>query len=132
MSELLRQHAWKRLARFYDVAPSSAAEAELESGWAFRSAKSPGSPEAAAMGEYTQPFIPGSRYVSTAPTDDPSVVEVTVELVIDQGGGVMQRGIQMFRMRHTGAGYQLILPSAPAGAPATFDYRSFNALSARI
>jgi hypothetical protein len=114
VTELLRAHDWKRLAKYYDVAAGSSEEVALRSGSGFFRPREKGSASAAMGGEYVQPFSPGARYVSTSATDEAGVVEVTVALDIDQGGGMVQRGVRTFRMRRTSAGYQLMLAAVPA------------------
>jgi hypothetical protein len=40
-----------------------------------------------------------------------NVVQVVVSIEIDQGGGMIQRGIDEFLMRRSEAGYQILPPA---------------------
>ncbi len=93
---MVREKDWSGLSAYYDAAGSAEADSK-------------------------PPFLTGSRFISTEPTAEPSIVEVTVELDIPQGGGMVQKGMGTFRMTHTMAGYQIHREAAASSAEGNDD-----------
>jgi len=110
-ARLLRAKAWAELARYYDLSGTDVAPDTLTSGAFFVRDKPPAVGHPAGFGRYRQPFAPGFSYLSHAGAGDDEVV-VTVHVEIDQGGGMVQRGLDTFRLRRSARGYQL-LPKSP-------------------
>lgn len=110
---LLKEKDWPRLARYYDLADSPVRRADLESGEFFYTEKRPEFAHPAGFWRYKHPFAPGFEFQATRELETPGVVEVTVEVEIDQGGGMIQRGVQHFLMRKSSRGYQVMPHKAP-------------------
>jgi hypothetical protein len=91
INDLIREQDWNGLSTYYDAKGSAATDSK-------------------------PPYLAGSRFVSTLPTADASIVEVTVELDIPQGGGMVEKGMGTFRMVHTMNGYQIHREPATSSA----------------
>jgi hypothetical protein len=111
IAAMLRARDWKRLANYYDLTGTSIQREELTSGRFFERTTRPPNAVPAVDWRIKQPFSPGFKFDHTADTNDPSVIEVILKVEIEQGGGMTQRGLDSFRMRHSAQGYQL-LPKA--------------------
>jgi len=116
ISELMTKKDWAALTRYYALTPDDPARANYESGQAYGSSSSTDSPAAAALGPYRKPFVPGSKFVQSVPQGE-DMVEVTVKLDIDQGGGMTQTMLGNFLLHKSAEGYQLV-PAAPAESQA--------------
>ncbi len=112
MSELLRDQNWGRLACYYDLTDSGIDRADLQSGSFFYHEEPSPIGHPAGFDRYRHPFAPGFRFLSSRPTAEPDVVEVTVAVSIDQGAGPPQRGLRRFLMSRSENGFQL-LPHEP-------------------
>ena len=110
IARLMRAKSWTELARYYDLSGTEIFIEELNSGRFFVRDKLPAVGHPAGFGRYKQPFAPSFSYSSHEVIDE-NRVEVTVEISIDQGGGMIQRGLDSFRMRKSDKGYQ-VLPDA--------------------
>ena len=117
---MLRKEDWKSLASYYDLAGSGVDRKDLETGKFFIRSDRPAVVHPGLPWKYRHPFPPGYRFVTAAPTEESSVVEVTVAIEIDEGGGLKQRGLALFRMRKGGSGYRVLPPVSdkPVGAAA--------------
>jgi hypothetical protein len=105
LAGMLASEDWPRLARCYLLDASGIERGELESGRYFRrSAPAAGHP--AGLDRWRHPFAPGYRYLSHAVDGDEALVRIGIE--IDQGGGMVQRGMREFRMRSTDRGWQVL------------------------
>jgi len=93
IAKLLRARDWAALAACYDGPPPPAFYQEREGGH----------PSGA---DDWVPFPPGWSYLSHETEGDVAVVRVGVE--IDEGGGMIQRGVHAFRLRRTPAGWKLL------------------------
>ena len=98
LSTLLAARDWAALAACYAADPAVLTPAF------FYDAEAPGHPSGADR--WRHPFPPGWRYLSHEVRGDVVVVHVGIE--IDQGDGMMQRGLREFRMRRTPAGWQVL------------------------
>jgi hypothetical protein len=110
---MLEEKNWPKLARYYDLDDAPIERATLISGEFFYTDKEPESFHPAGFWHYKHPFAPGFKFHSTRPLDEPGVIEVTTMVEIDQGGGMIQRGIEAFLMRKTDKGYQVLPHKAP-------------------
>lgn len=110
---MLEEKNWVALARHYDLSDSPEDRATLLSGEFFYTDEEPAAAHPAGFWHYRHPFAPGFTFHSTRELDEPGVVEVTVMVEIDQGGGMVQRGIETFLMRRTDRGYQVMPHKAP-------------------
>lgn len=110
IDEMLRKEDWKGLAAYYDLEGSGVNRRDLESGKFFTRTERPADAHPGIPWKIRHPFPPGYRFQSATPTADASVVEVTVMIEIDQGGGPKQRGLSSFRMRRSAAGYRILPP----------------------
>lgn len=111
-TELLRRDDWQTLARYYDLSGSDIAADDLTSGRFFLRVTRPDTTHPGLPWRYQHPFTPGFTFKEVKATAEPDVVVVVVGIEIDEGGGRVQRGLSEFRMRRSGAGYQ-VLPPAP-------------------
>jgi len=110
-ARLMRARSWAELARYYDLSGTDIAIGDLLSGRFFMRDKPPSFGHPAGFDRYIQPFAPAFSYLSHQSIGD-GLVEVTVHVEIDEGGGMVQRGLDSFRMRKSAKGYQL-LPKTP-------------------
>jgi len=110
---MLRDKDWTRLARYYDLTDSPIQRADLVSGAFFFTEKRPEVAHPAGFWRYKHPFAPGFAFKGTRELETPGVFEVTTEVEIDQGGGMVQRGVQFFLMRKSERGYQVMPHKAP-------------------
>jgi hypothetical protein len=113
ITTMLERKDWPELARYYDLSDSPEDPARLLSGEFFYTDQQPPVAHPAGFWRYKHPFAPGFEFHSTRELDEPGVVEVTVMIEIDQGAGMIQRGIETFLMRRTKRGYQVMPHKAP-------------------
>lgn len=103
LAEMLAREDWAGLARCYALQGSGIDRRELETGRYFRRVSvAEGHP--AGLDRWRHPFPPGYRYLSHTVDGDQALVRVGIE--IDQGGGMVQRGLREFRMRKAASGWQ--------------------------
>jgi len=86
----------------------------LVSGEFFYTDEEPAAAHPAGFWHYKHPFPPAFKFHSYREIEEPGLIEVTVMVEIDQGGGMIQRGVQTFLMRKTEKGYQVIPDKAPS------------------
>jgi hypothetical protein len=110
--ELLRKQDWSTLASYYDLSGSGVDRSELTSGRFFMRSDRPSGAHPGVDWRYKQPFAPGFKFDHVEPTDRPDVQQVIVSISIDQGGGMVQKGLKSFLLRKSARGYQL-LPNPP-------------------
>jgi len=118
-AQWLRDQRWVELARRYDLTGTDVALSSLVTGSFFvreapREVGHPG-----GFGRYVQPFAPSFSYLSHRPLEGGDV-EVTVQIRIEQGDGMVQEGRDSFRLRATAGGLQL-LPRTDSARPAPRD-----------
>ncbi len=106
-ARMMRARSWPELAHYYDLSETDIAPGHLESGAFFMRPKPPEIGHPAGFGFYIQPFAPEFSYLSHK-TVGSDVIEVTVQIEIDQGGGMIQRGLDSFRLRRSQKGYRLL------------------------
>ena len=105
LARMLGAEDWRALARCYDLGASGIERSELESGRYFRRpTAAPGHP--AGVDRWRHPFAPGYRYLSHRLEGNEALVQVGIE--IDQGAGMVQRGLREFRMRKAERGWQVL------------------------
>ena len=114
ITRMLEEKDWPELAKYYDLAESPIDRADLVSGEFFYSEEKPAVVHPGGFWKYKHPFAPAFEFKSVRELEEPSVVEVTVSVEIDQGGGMIQRGLQTFLMRRSEKGYQIMPHKAPA------------------
>jgi hypothetical protein len=101
LARLLAARDWPALARLHELEGSRHRPEDLESGAYFQAGEaSPG------HGPIRRPFPPGWRYASHEIRGDEAAV--TVSCALDQGDGMVLRGLHTFRMRRAGAGWKLL------------------------
>ena len=110
---MLKEKNWAALADYYDLSDSPVERSTLISGEFFYTDERPASAHPAGFWHYKHPFPPAFKFQSTRNLEEPGVIEVTVHVEIDQGGGMIQRGMQTFLMRKTENGYQIMPHKAP-------------------
>lgn len=110
---MLENKDWSELSRCYDLTDSPIDRATLISGEFFYTDERPDVAHPAGFWHYKHPFPPAFKYGSSRNLEEPGVIEVTVEVEIEQGGGMIQRGMQTFLMRKTDKGYQVMPHKAP-------------------
>ena len=103
-AELLRREKWQDLAAYYDLSGSGIDRRELESGRFFLNDHPilpPGS-------KIREPFSPEFTFDRAEPTADPLILQVYVTVAINEGGGMVRRGVDSFFLRHGAGGYMLL------------------------
>jgi len=105
LAGMLAAENWSRLARCYFLDGSGIERSELASGRYFRRSAEAMS-HASGVDRWRHPFAPGYRYLSHAVDGEEALVRVGIE--IDQGGGMVQRGLREFRMRRSERGWQVL------------------------
>jgi hypothetical protein len=110
---MLKERNWAELASYYDLSDSPVERSTLISGEFFYTDEEPAGAHPAGFWHYKHPFPPAFKFHSTRDLEEPGVIEVTVQVEIDQGGGMIQRGMQTFLMRKTENGYQIMPHKAP-------------------
>ena len=110
---MLENKDWSELSRYYDLTGSPIDRATLISGEFFYTDERPDVAHPAGFWHYRHPFPPAFKYLSSRDLEEPGVIAVTVEVEIEQGGGMIQRGMQTFLMRKTDRGYQVMPQKAP-------------------
>mgnify|MGYP006286924711 CR=1 FL=1 len=112
IAEMLRQSAWEKLARYYDLSGSRIDRSELTSGRYFLNAPADARempPPENELARYRHPFHPSYRFRGLRSTDDPNVVIVELILEVDQGAGAPpRRSIDEFPMVHHPEGWQVL------------------------
>ena len=108
ISVMLRNKDWGKLAMYYDLGDSQIDRATLISGEFFYTDERPESAHPAGFWHYKHPFPPAFKYLSSNDVAQVGVKQVTVHVEIDQGGGMIQRGEQIFFMSWTGKGFQIL------------------------
>lgn len=104
---MLKSKAWEELSRYYDLSGTDIDRASLVSGDFFIRKKRPEVAHQAGFWKFRQPFSPQFSYLSHQSISD-EIVEVTVQVEIDEGGGMVQRGMDSFQLRKSSDGYQLL------------------------
>ena len=122
ITELLRKEDWKTLSAYYDLSNFKIQQSELESGRFFINDQRPEGSHPGLPWKYKHPFAPGFKFSGVNQTDEPNVVLVNLEIEIDEGGGMVQRGFSEFKMRKGDHGYQLLPPDGPAAETDTAEY----------
>jgi len=106
---MLRNKNWKDLASYYDLNESHVERGALTSGEYFIRHTRPKSAHPGGFWRYRHPFSPEFDFGWVEPVEENGdVVEVFVTIEIDQGGGMIQRGIDSFLMRESECGYQIL------------------------
>jgi hypothetical protein len=108
---LLQAERWAELACYYDLSGTDIDRAELESGRFFLRPDDDRPRHPGGLDRIRHPFAPGFRYSGHALRGQDAIV--TVEISIDQGDGMVQRGLQRFILRRRGEGWQLRPEPAP-------------------
>ncbi|MFC1680065.1 hypothetical protein ACFL2T_07645 [Elusimicrobiota bacterium] len=108
IAKLLREEDWPALAGYYDLDGTEVDPKQLHSGDFFIRTERPETAHPGGFWRYKQPFSPAFKYESHGDsTKHPGDVIVTVGVSIDQGGGMVQRGMSFFRLRRSGGGFRL-------------------------
>ncbi len=113
ITAMLEKKDWPELAKHYDLADSPIDRTDLISGEFFYTEEEPAVAHPAGFWRYKHPFAPAFEFKSVRDLEEPGVIEVTVGVEIDQGGGMIQRGLQTFLMRRSDKGYQVMPHKAP-------------------
>ncbi len=115
ISTMLSSKAWEKLSRYYDLSDTDIDRASLISGEFFVRQERPEVAHPAEFWRIKQPFSPQFTYRSHHHLSD-EIVEVTVHIEIDEGFGMIRRGLNNFQLRKFPNGYQL-LPKSPGSPP---------------
>jgi len=124
ITRLLKAKDWQTLASYYDLSGSDVDTQSLKDGSFFLNEKRPQMAHPAGFWRIKQPFAPGYVFQSAKAMED-GQTEVTVMVEIDEGGGLVQRGYDTFRLVAHPEGYQLLPKKEagperpPAGVPGT-------------
>ena len=113
IESMVKQKDWKRLARYYRLEGSGIERAALESGAFFYTEDRPASADPAGLWRYRHPIAPGYRFLESRELQSLGQVEVVTQIEIDQGGGMIQRGLRSFLMFRSPEGYQILPGEAP-------------------
>lgn len=113
---MIRAERWGDLAAYYDLRGSGIDRRTLADGSFFVNPNGSAEPGPGRTPRIRHPFAPAFRLGRVLATDDPAVVVVEMMVEIDQGAGApVQRGLEHFRMRSVGDGWQ-VLPGRPTPA----------------
>ena len=107
ITDMMVAKQWPKLATYYDPDALDVDLSVLNSGEYFIRKELPKVGHPAGFSRYIQPFSPGFIYQSHKLVGD-NIIEITVQVEIDQGGGMIQRGHDIYHMTKSSAGYQLI------------------------
>ncbi len=107
---MLEEKNWVELAKHYDLVDSPIDRVDLVSGEFYYTEEKPEVAHPAGFFKYKHPFAPGFEFKSIKELEETDIIEVTVGIEIDQGGGMIQRGLQTFLMRKSDKGYQVMPP----------------------
>ena len=105
---MLKNKDWPQLTKYYDLGDSTIEKSTLISGQFFYTDERPESAHPAGFWHYKHPFPPGFKYLSSRNLTEQSIIEVTVNVEIDQGGGMIQRGEKNFLMSQSVKGLQIL------------------------
>lgn len=109
ITKMLRRDDWRALASYYMLEGSTVSRSALVSGDYFIRRDRPEAAHPGGFWRYRHPFPAGFEFGWVKPmngTDD--IIKVNVTIEIDQGGGMMQRGIDTFLMRKSQYGYKIV------------------------
>jgi len=112
MKELLLQHNWHELTRYYDLTGTNLKREALISGEYFYREKLPEESHPLDFRRFKHPFSPEFAYDGEYTLENNTIV-IRVKIEIDQGAGMVQVGYDCFGMRKTDSGYQMIPGSFP-------------------
>lgn len=104
---LLTNEDWFTLASYYDLSDSQVKLEDLISGRFFIRTEPPPAAHPGGFWKYKHPFAPGFSY-SYHVKDEENIIIVYVEIAIDQGSDLIQRGMQSFRMKKSKQGYKIL------------------------
>jgi len=109
IARMLRNENWNDLASYYDLTRSHIERSALISGGFFIRPTKPESAHPGGFWRYRHPFAPEFDFGWVERVDeDGDTVKVFVTIEIDQGGGMIQRGIDSFLMRESECGFQVL------------------------
>ncbi len=107
ITDLLKSEDWRTLASYYDLSGTGIDDESLLDSAFFLNEARPEAAHPAGFWRYKQPFAPGYTYLSSKIVNEDQI-EVTVMIEIDEGGGMVQRGLDAFRLTAHPEGYQLL------------------------
>ncbi len=108
-AKLLIEEDWETLTKYYFLDNTEKEKIDsLKNGSYFVRDKKPELVHPAASWRYKKPFDPGFKY-SNHFKEDESRVKVELSMEIDQGNGMIQRGLSTFYLIVSESGYQLLL-----------------------
>jgi hypothetical protein len=105
---MLKAKDWAELANYYDLTNSPVDRSKLISGEFFYTNEKPPNAHPAGFWHFKHPFSPDFKYHSYRDLEESNIIEVVVQVEIDQGGGMVQRGLQAFLMRKSIKGFQIL------------------------
>ena len=107
-AQLLIQGDWETLSKYYFVEESDKQLIDsLKNGSYFVRDKKPDLIHPAASWRYKKPFDPNFKYSGYLEEED-ARIKVDVSMEIDQGNGMIQRGMSSFYLLKSENGFQLI------------------------
>ena len=99
---------WKTLSRYYDLTDSDTKLEELLSSDFFIREERPQVVHPGGFWRYKHPFAPAFKFNYASELEKSGIYEVTLGIEINQGDGMIQKGIQTFRMRKSEKGFQVL------------------------
>ena len=108
IKKLLVFSDWKTLSRYYDLKDSDVKIEKLLSGDFFIRNEKPELAHPGDFWKYKHPFAPSFNFKQVRELEIIGVFEVTVGIDIDQGDGMIQEGFQVFLMRKSAKGFQIL------------------------
>lgn len=116
ITKMLIAKDYVTLSHYYDLSETDVDRDRLCSGDFFIQTQRPEVAHPGGFWRHKQPFSPGFKYAfhTQLPGD---MVEVTVQIEIDEGGGMTQTGLDRFYLRKSKDGYQLV-PKPLSGSKA--------------
>ena len=106
-SKLLINENWDKLMTFYFLENTDKETLDsMKNGSYFIRDKKPFSYHPGVSWKYKKPFSPSFKY-SNHETIEEDLIKVTVSIEIDQGGGMIQKGMSYFYLLKSKKGYQI-------------------------
>lgn len=112
INQMLEQHAWSRLARYYDRSQSKVTNDQLRSGAYFA-----GNLAVPPEGPRLRPFPPGWRFLYAEPAHTENIVRVVVAPPGEASPEPDET--QSFYLQRFPEGYRILPPDAPVLLPTT-------------
>ncbi|MBN1412098.1 MAG: hypothetical protein JW969_14740 [Spirochaetales bacterium] len=110
INRLLCRRDWVTLSAYYDLSNADIDIEDMKNGSFFIKNDKPENAHPGEFWRYKHPFAPGFQYEYHTETED-NRIQVNVSMEIDEGGGMIRRGITTFTMIKLTEGYKILPPN---------------------